>query len=148
MAATRNSIFISYSRKDKQHLNELHAHLAYHTRVGIFSSFDDSKIRPGDIWWDSINKALKSARVGVFLVSADMLASDFIFKHELRPLLDAAKQEGVIILSVILRPCSFNDTELAHYQAINAPSDPLSLMTPGKREEVWLKLVKRIREVL
>ena len=147
-AHIRNGVFISYSRKDKRFLDELHAHLSHHVRTGIVTYWDDTKIIPGSRWRDELNKALRSAKVGVFLVSADFLASDFIAKRELPPLLQASLQENVVILSVVLSACMFGDTELAGFQAVNAPSDPLNLMSRGRRNQVWTQVVYAINQAI
>jgi TIR domain len=144
----RTSAFISYSHKDKKYLDELHTHLAHYVRMGIIDCWDDTKISPGAKWHDEIKKALQSAKFAVLLVSADFLASDFIAANELPPLLAAAEQEGATILPIILRPCVFKDTELAHFQAVNAPSHPLSGMTRGKRDEVWARVAELIKDAL
>lgn len=147
--ATRTSAFISYSRTDKKYLEELQAHLAPYVRSGIISYWNDTSIKPGAKWFDEIKKNLQSAKIAVFLVSAEFLASDFIASTELPTLLAAANEEGTVILSVILRPCSFKDSELAQFQAINPPSNPLSSMkTRGKRDEVWLKTAESIKDAL
>ncbi len=142
------SAFISYSRKDKKYLDELHIHLAQYVRMGVVDFWDDTKILPGSKWQEEIKKALQSARVAVLLISADFLASDFIASNELPPLIAAAEQEGTVILPVILRPCVFKDTELAQFQTVNAPSSPLSKMTRGKREEVWTKVAEVVKNAL
>ena len=49
------------------------------------------------------------------LVSTDFLASDFITHDELPPLLEAAEQEGTLILPVIVSPCAFERSKLARY---------------------------------
>ncbi len=144
----RTSAFIGYSHKDKRYLDELNAHLAHYVRKGTVDVWDDTKIPPGAKWRQEIEKATRSAKVAVLLISADFLASDFIVLNELPPLLAAARQEGAVILSVILRPCAFKDTDLAQFQAINVPSDPLSAMTRGKRDAVWAKVSELVREAL
>lgn len=145
---TRNGVFISYSRKDKRSLDEFHSHLSHHVRSGQITYWDDTKIVPGSRWKVELKQALQSARIGVFLVSADFLASDFIATRELLPLLQAADKEGVIIMSIILSACVFQDTPLSQFQAINAPSNPLNLMPRGKRDVIWMQAVYLIKKAL
>ena len=144
----RNSVFISYNRKDKKYLEELKTHLAYYERAGKIVYWDDSKILPGSKWMDEINKALQSAKIAIFLVSADFFASDFIFDEELPPLLEAEKRGEVKVLPVILSPCPFSDSELASFQAVNTPDTPLKQMSSTKRDAVLHNVVKNIKAAL
>ncbi|SRR6266487_865551 len=144
----RTSAFISYSRTDKKYLEELQAHLASYVRQGLISFWDDTMIKPGTKWFEEIKNGLQSAKVAVFLVSAEFLASDFIATNELPPLLAAANNEGAVILSVILRSCPFKYSALAQFQAVNAPSNPLSTMTRGKRDEVWFRVAESVKDAL
>ena len=105
-------------------------------------------ILPGAKWYEDITNALQSAKVAILLVSADFLASDFVARKEVSPLLKSAEQKGLKILSVILRPCAFLDTELAQFQAVNTPSGPLSSMRPGERDEVWRGVAARVKKLL
>ena len=107
--------------------------------------WDDTKIAAGSKWKEEMQRALKATTVAVLLVSPEFLASDFIIKNELPPLLKSANQNGTIILCVILRYCVFTDTNLAEFQAINPPSLPLSEMTRGKRDAIWAKVAKIIK---
>ncbi len=142
------SIFISYSRKDKKYLGELHAHLALHVREGAIVFWDDTRILPGSRWNDELKRAIQSAKIALFLVSADFFASDFIFHQEMGPLLQAAQEKGVEVLSVVLGACAFRDSELAQFQAINAPSEPLNQMSRGKRDVVWDRVARRCKDIL
>ncbi|HWS84766.1 MAG TPA: toll/interleukin-1 receptor domain-containing protein, partial [Ktedonobacteraceae bacterium] len=144
----RISAFISYSHKDLKYLSELRVHLTLYERMGMINSWDDTKIQPGAKWREEINKALQSAKVAILLISADFLASDFIATNELPPLLVAAEKEGATILPVILRPCLFMDTDLAQFQTVNVPSNPLSRMAPGRRDEVWSRVAELVRDAL
>jgi hypothetical protein len=144
----RTSAFICYSHRDRRFLEELHIHLAPYVRTGIVEYWDDTKILPGSKWREEIEKAIQSTKIAVLLISADFLASDFIVNSELPLLLSAARQEGASILCVILRSCAFKNTELSQFQAVNAPSNPLRKMTPGRREIVWAKVAELVQNAL
>jgi len=125
----------------------MRAHLKLLERHGI-SQWDDTKIKPGTHWREEIRSALERAKVAVLLVSADFLASDFITKNELPPLLKAAQERGTTILALIVRPCSFERTELARFQAVNPPSKPLSDLSSSRRERWYVKLSELIQDAL
>ncbi len=144
----RSRAFISYSHKDEMYLRELQTHLAPYIQSELVDIWDDTKILPGSKWREEIEKALNSTKVAVLLISADFLASDFIRNIELPSLLAAREQEGAIILTVLLRPCAFTNTDIGQFQAVNTPSTPLSKMNPGRRDEVWSRVAELVREAL
>jgi TIR domain len=144
----RQSAFICYSRKDTRYLEELQAQLAYHVRAGVIDYWEDTKILPGTQWRDEINNAIQRARIAILLISSDFFASDFIMQDELPLLVSAADEKKLTIYCVILRPSLFNDTEIARFQAINEPSDPLSTLSQSKREKVWVKVAGLVKKSL
>ncbi|MBV9616903.1 MAG: toll/interleukin-1 receptor domain-containing protein, partial [Ktedonobacteraceae bacterium] len=144
----RNRAFISYSHKDKRYLHELTTHLAPYVQSEVVDVWDDTQIPPGSKWREEIEKALQSAKVAILLVSAEFLASDFIMNFELPSLLAASEQEGIIFLSVLLRPCAFTNIDIGQFQSVNMPSTPLSKMKRAKRDEVWSKVAEFVKEAL
>ena len=139
-----SSVFISYSHKDKKHLDRLQVHLRPFERQSL-NYFDDTKIAPGEDWRKEIDVALKNAQVAVLLLSADFLASYFIHKFELPVLLAAAEKKGLRILQVLL---SYTNVppELSRFQGVHDFKKPLRDMKPHKREEVWKKLAGLIQK--
>jgi stalled ribosome rescue protein Dom34 len=98
---------------------------------------------------EEIKKAIDAAKVAVLLVSADFLASDFIENNELPPLLAAAEAQGAAILSVIVSPCRFKQTEiLSQFQAVNSPLQPLNLISKGRQEMVFVRVSEAIEKAL
>ena len=138
----RTKVFISYSHKDARYLERLHKHLALFEQTGKVEAWDDTKIVPGTVWRKEIEKAIKSSKVAILLVTADFLASKFIAEDELPPLLATAQVGGATILSVILKPCGFEFTRLSQFQSVNNPSKPLSRMNSHEKEEVWAKVAR------
>jgi TIR domain len=118
-------------------------------RAGRIDLWDDSRLLAGTDWRIEIRQALASARVAVLLVSGNFLASEFIATDELPPLLKNAKSAGTVILPVIVTPCLFEETkDLSQFQAINSPSRPLASMSKTDREEIFVKLIRRIENIL
>ena|SRR5947209_8607348 len=93
----RTRAFISYSHQDQSYLAELQQHLALFQCRGWVDTWADTQIQPGQDWFAQIQHALATAKVAIFLVSPAFLASEFIARHELPPLLEAAQREGVAL---------------------------------------------------
>ena len=135
-------VFISYSHADSEWLKRLQVHLKPFERKGMISPWDDTKIKSGMKWKEQIAEALGRAKIAILLVSADFLASDFIVEKELPPLLESAKQLGATIVPVILKPCSFSESELGDFQAVNPPSRPVISMNETEQEELFLEIAR------
>ena len=144
LISNRTKVFISYSHENKEEMERFLVHLKAAKQNKTIEWWDDTQIKPGENWHEEIRKAIASTRVAVLLVSVDYLASEFILKNELPPLLTASEEEGVTILPVILGPCGFKHTNLVRFQAVNNPSTPLSKMTKHEKDEVWNKVVETI----
>lgn len=141
----RTRVFISYSHRDARWLSRLQVHLMPLARNFKIDQWDDTKIKGGMIWRQEINDAMQTAKVAILMVSADFLASEFIVKDELPPLLAAASNEGALVLPVILSPSMFlHLPALSQYQAVNDPATPLMNMTKGKQEKVLNAIAVRV----
>lgn len=142
--ALRSKVFISYSHKDTQFLHELLDHLKPLERAGLVDKWSDQQIEPGSHWLDEIEHSLATAKVAVLLVTRNFLASEFINEKELGPLLKSAESNGVVILWVPVRACSYRDTPLSKYQAVIPPDKPLAEMRAG-RDKAWVKVCDAIK---
>jgi hypothetical protein len=126
-----------------EHLTRLRIHLRPFERKDLLEVWADTKLEAGDDWRAEIRQAIERASVAVLLVSADFLASDFISTNELPPLLAEAKDQGTRIIPVILKPCAFTDIpELARFQAVNDPSQPLIAKGEADREAIWVEVAR------
>jgi class 3 adenylate cyclase/putative methionine-R-sulfoxide reductase with GAF domain len=144
----QGSVFISYSHKDKEWLTKLQTHLRPYERNRQVTYWDDTQIKAGQKWRDEIKRALDGARVAVLLVSPSFLASDFVANNELPPLLNAAKNNGLTILWVPLKSSSYEQTDIREYQAVMDPSQTLSKLSEPEQDEVFVRICKRIAEVV
>jgi hypothetical protein len=148
MGTEQSEVFVSYSHRDAQWLERLRVHLAPLVRDLGFNVWDDTRIDPGMRWREEISQAVSSAKVAVLLISADFVASDFITKNELPPLLRAADERGAKILPIILSPSRFQRSELSQFQAVNDPERPLTTLQMPEQEAIFDEVAEIIESFL
>ena len=144
----RHELFISYSHKDRAILERFWTHLSpLETQYGL-QRWDDSRIQPGDIWLDEIERALARAQVALLLVSPDFLASDFIRRQELPCLFEAAQNDGLKILWVPLLPCSWKRfRQIEQYQAVIPVNKTLAEMGEVERDRALVAITDHIHDL-
>ena len=146
--APAGAVFVSYSHQDGEWLALLRKHLAPYVHGGSVSVWDDTRIGAGENWKDAIVQALRTARVAVLLVSPDFLASDFIRRNELPPLLAAARGKGLKIIWLPVVDSSYEETPIAQLQAALSPATPLDGMPPPQQHQAMVKVCKVIKAAL
>lgn len=158
-------IFISYAHKDNENadpakcwLDRLREQLEPLVQQGQIAVCSDQDIGLGDDWHSHIQQHLNNARAALLLVSPAFLASQYIRNSELPVLLRNAKQLGVRIIPIILRPCLFTESKfkypdprvgpqeftLASLQSAGSPSKALSEMSEGEQDRALLKVAQTL----
>ncbi len=99
------TVFISYSHKDEAWKNLLRPHLGVLEKTDQIVIWDDRQIDAGDEWYQQIKATMECAAVTVCLISADYLASDFCQKEEIPFLLNRRKDDGMLLIPLLVRPC-------------------------------------------
>lgn len=140
------SAFICYSHKDKRYLEILRNHLKYVEGKYHLNIWDDQSIEPGMKWRQTLDVALASANVAVLLVSAEFLSSTFIAQEELPVLLKAAQGGKLTLLSLVLRPCLFDETPLAKFPTLT--NQPLTMLSSKRQKEAWTSIAAQIMAAL
>lgn len=149
MSKNVNSIFISYSHKDKIWLERLQVHLVPYATI---RSWDDTQIPTGADWLPHIENALESSQVVVFLVSPHFLASRFIKDHERDPVFKRTHEIGnVKMFPVLLKACGFRETYLGDIQFFLPDNTgilkPLADFPPNRRDRAFVKLCDEIKQI-
>lgn len=110
--------------------------------------WDDTLIKPGTAWREEIKRAVGAAEVVLLLVSPAFLASAYIAEHELPPILEAARAQGLVIIWALVSACLYKKTAIAGYQAAHAIAKPLDSLSAAKRNEALLSIAEAIGSAL
>ncbi len=145
-ANVRDSVFVSYSRKDRRWVNELQTSLVTLGDEVQAIVWDDSRISPAAEWQPEIDEALSTAAAAVLLLSAEFFKSEFIRKYELPLLMEAAHRGELRIFPVIVSACPPNEVT-AVFQAVNDPAQPLEGLDDAARAALWKRLIEQLSAV-
>lgn len=144
----RNGVFVSYAHRDEQEwLDSFLAHLAFLKRQGV-EIWTDREIKPGARFHEEIQSSLAKAQVAVLLVTPAYLESEYIASHELPNLLQAAESEGLVIFWIPVKPSSYNQCEIAQFQAAHPPSEPLSGLRGSRRDQAFVSIASKLADAL
>ncbi len=142
--STAQRLFVSYCHEDEKWLRRLLVHLAPLLRHEPIEVWCDTHLAAGDDWRGEIDRAIRQASIALLLVSPDFLASDFIARNELPPLLVRAQAGGLRILWLAVSHSSFSSTDIAAYQALNDPKRPLKGLKPVEVDRVLVEVCGQI----
>jgi hypothetical protein len=84
-------IFINYAHQDQKFVQQLERHLSPLEREGLITTSSDRKIRAGEEWSLAVSNALRNSEIILVLVSADYMASSYLWEKELLDVLERAK---------------------------------------------------------
>lgn len=110
-------VFISYSPRDENFLRELEVHLALLRRQRTINIWHSQYIVAGQEIVEEIDSRLRSAQLILLLISADFLASDFLYEKELSQVLMRDREGRSRIIPIILRPCDWQHTPIGRLVA-------------------------------
>ncbi|MCB0294297.1 MAG: toll/interleukin-1 receptor domain-containing protein [Calditrichaeota bacterium] len=142
------SIFISYSRKDKEWRSRIEQMLKPLEKKYRLNIWVDHKIEPGKIWQEELDKALQNAKLAILLVSRHFLSSDFIMTREVPVLLEKQRHEDLKIFWIPIGPCMYEETEIGLFQAASDPGTPLSTLSEARADQVLTDIGKLIKKAL
>jgi hypothetical protein len=139
------NVLVSYARNDAAFFEELSAHLSILQRKGLIQLWHEGRISAGEAWADAIAGEIRSSDIFLLLVSADFLASDFVWDRELPLILKRQQESKATVIPIILRPCLWLESPLANFQAL--PSDGRPIALSPNPDRAWLAIAKRVEEV-
>lgn len=139
-------IFVSYSHDDPRWYRRVRDYLksVEGDNVEVWS---DEDIKPGQRWFDEIQKAVAATDVAVLLVTNDYVISDFIDEHELTPFVEAAARDELDLVWIAIGSCLWELTPLEDLESVNDPERPLEGMSKAERNRTLTDVARSVLEL-
>lgn len=138
-------LYISYSHADSKLVDLLMRHLTVLERQNAVKVFYDKELSGGQEWAPALKAKLQESDIILFLISADSLASDYVFQ-EITFALDLNVSRGVRIIPVILRPVHWTSSPLGRFQALPTNARPVTQWQD--QDEAFQDIVRGLQDVL
>jgi hypothetical protein len=139
-------VFISYAHEDALIKEKLEKHFIGLKRNKRIIAWSDRMILPGDVWDAAIRKALEEADIVIFLISSDLLASDYINNVEIEQAIARHHQGLTRLIPILVRPCDFANSSLSHIQAL--PRDARPITSWDNLDQALLHIVNEFKTII
>lgn len=140
------SLFICYARANERTVRQLIPGLKVLARRGYIVPWRDTDLIPGEDWDETIKQKLMDARIILFMVSREFLASDYVTEHE-RPLaISLMKQNKAVVVPILLSDCLWQDEDFASLEKLPRKDDPVSIF--NRRDAAWTLVEKGLVKVV
>jgi hypothetical protein len=97
--------FISYAHDDHRALDEMCKHLKAIERAFNVDFWRDRRIRAGDYWTTKVKNAIDAAKIHLLLITPSFIERPYIMEQELPAINAKYKNEGDLVLPVVLDRC-------------------------------------------
>lgn len=141
-------LFISYAQEDIIFATQLKNHLIPLINKGAVELFYDQEIRPGERWNEVIKLQLEKSDIMLLLLSADFMASKYIYDVELESAKLRHKAREIVIISVIVRSCDYESTWLGDLELLPTGAQPVESEHWKFRDAAWKNVIEGIKKVL
>lgn len=139
-------IFISYSHKDKKHLQKLLTHLSALKRSEQVEEWSDHNIDAGREWAKEIDTNLQTADVILLLISPFFLASDYCYSLEGTHALERHRAKNACVIPVLLRPVEWDDTPFHDLQAV--PRGLRAIQSWSDDDAAFLNVIQELKAAI
>ncbi|MFK8004883.1 MAG: FISUMP domain-containing protein [Saprospiraceae bacterium] len=136
-------IFIAYSRKDSNLMEQLRTHLRPLEQRGMAKIWYDGIIEAGKDWKNEIKTHLDKAEIILLLISADFMDSDYCNDNEMLEAFKKKEESESKVIPIILRPCAWKLSLFAKMQVL--PKDEKPVIEQG--DYAFTEIVEAIAKI-
>jgi formylglycine-generating enzyme required for sulfatase activity len=142
------SVFISYSRKDKDLLDSFIIHLAGLVNTGQITPWHDQAIEAGSEWEPILLHQLNTAKIIILLISANFIDSEYCYGKELKLAIKRHDAGEAHVIPVILKPCLWNLPKILFSKLNVLPNDALPVTQWNDPDAAFTVVVAHIAEIV
>lgn len=125
--------------------DKLATHLKLLERQGVIQAWYDRDISAGEEWKRVILEQINKADIILLLISADFLASDFIWSVELERAMARHENGSARVIPIILRETDWTGTPFRKLQALPRNAEPITNWV--NQDQAFTDVAKGIRRV-
>lgn len=142
-------VFLSYSHANHELMKRMVVHLSALKRLDRIETWTDCEILPGANWDDTIKSKIGNADIILLLISADFVASKYIWENEVGRALKRANRKECLVIPILLEPTDFEGLGFAEKQMIPSVDGKLNAITVwNNREEGFAETARSVRGVV
>lgn len=139
-------IFISYSHRDEDYINEFRKHISPLRKNEQLHDWYDRKILGGDDFQEKIDNNLNDADIICLFISHNFIASDACNK-EIVDSLQLRKDKGIRVICIILSPCAWTDVK-GLKELLAMPTDGTPISSYADNNTGWLNVYNQLKQVI
>lgn len=142
-------IFISYSHLDKKYLGNASLFGFLKALDHKASFWSDESITTGNYWSEEIKNKIQECDIALVLVSQAFLNSAYVQEVEIPAFMKKRKDEGMIILPIILSACNWQQhewLEATQFLPTDGKNIESNFNTPGKRKELFYEVSRDLEQ--
>jgi internalin A len=119
-------------------------------RLEKIEVWTDKAIQAGEEWDVEIENNLRDSNIILLLVSADFVASSYIWEKEIPMALQLEKESGAKVVPIYLRPFDFSGLNFSKNQMIPKDSGQnlRAISQWENMDEAYMEVARKIREVI
>lgn len=141
-------IYMSYVPKDRAMQYELEKQLRTRKYGELTIDWTDGEIGAGERRDLEIKKRLDIADIILIFLSVDYLISLQMRDIDMQKAIERHESGKARVIPILLRPCSWSDTEFANLQILPKDIKPLKGLPSFKREQAYSDIADEIREAI
>lgn len=146
MVDKKIKVFISYSHKDKEIIEQLNVHLTPLKRQNKMINWYDGNIEAGQELDNKIKENLLNSDIILLMISANFIASEYCYCKEMEKAIELHKQGKVRVIPIIVKPVLWEGLPFSGLKAL--PDDGRPIETWENRDEAFVDIVKNINTVI